>query len=578
MNLREYQRRLYDAIVTMWEDDKRNRKPGTPPLNILATMATGGGKTVLFSKLIEYSLSQGESVCVIAHRQELVLQISLALARNGVRHNLVGPKGGKLVKLAVWSHMEETGRNYIDSQSKCLLIGVDTLLRNSDRYSHWLKRISLWVMDEGHHILRDNKWGRAAQLMPNARGLAVTATAGRADGRGLGRKSDGLMDVIVEGLDTGDLIREGWLTNYELICPQTHLDLARVAVSKATGDYVDTQLRKAMEDSPIVGDAVAVYQEFVPDKLCAVFVTHTKIGLEMVDAFRAAGVTAEFVGHKTPDAVRVDIMRRFKQRDVLVLINVDLFGEGFDLPTLEAVIFARPTESLGLYLQQAGRVLRLMLNEGLAETADGRLEQIAASAKPISYIIDLVGNYYRHLPPDRKRIWTLAPRDRRKKADVGEVPERVCPECMKSYFGTKTICPYCGTERKPVERDAPEFVDGDITVLDDETRARLLGEVEETDLVAAEYEQKLAIRRIPPIGRARMLRLHYEKQQAQTVLRAVLQLWADYNAPGADDTPELYRLFWHRFGTDVLTAQALGAQAARDLSERIALDIGRLNN
>lgn len=577
MKLRPYQQKLFDAVLYALEFEQKQaaaEKRSVQLLNILATLATGGGKTVIFSKIIQTFIDRGDWVCAVAHRQELVLQMSLSLARNGVRHNLIG--NPKLVKLAVWLHMEETGRNHIDVNAHCVLIGVRTLNRRADKLRHILTRVGLWVMDEAHHILKNNEWGKAAQLMPNANGLGVTATAGRADGRGLGRSSDGLMDMIIEGPDTGDLIRDGWLTNYEVVCPQTKIDLARVAVSKATGDYIDAQLRKELEKSEIVGDAVAAYQEFIPNKLTAVFVTHTELGMEMVNKFRAARVSAEFVGHKTPDDMRVDIMKRFKRREVLVLINVDLFGEGFDLPALEAVIFARPTESLPLFLQHCGRVLRLMLNEGLGDTPEARLKQIAESDKPIAWIVDLVGNYVRHLPPDRKRVWTLAARDRRKRADIGTVPERICPSCMMSYFGTKTICPYCNHVRETAERGAPEFVDGDITVLDDDTRARLLGEVWETDLDAHGYEQRLIARHVPPIGRARMLRLHYEKQVAQESLRGVLQLWAEYRAGQTEDQPELYRLFWHKFGVDVLTAQSLNAQGARELSDRIALDIGRM--
>lgn len=575
MNLREYQRRLFDAVLQTWRDDEQRREPGKPVRyrNVLATLATGGGKTVIFSKILQHYVNSGEWVLAIAHRQELVLQMSLSLARNGVRHNLIGDP--KLVKLAVWLHMEETGRNYIDPAAHCIVIGVRTLNRRADKLRHILTRIALWVMDEAHHILVGNEWGKAALRMPNARGLGVTATAGRADGRGLGLEADGLMDVIIEGPDTGDLIRDGWLTNYEVVCPQTKLDLARVAISKSTGDYIDAQLRKEIERSEIVGDAVDAYLKYTQGKLCAVFVTHTKVGLEMVDRFRDADITAEFVGHKTPDDLRVQIMQRFKRREVLVLINVDLFGEGFDLPALEAVIFARPTESLGLYLQQCGRVLRLMLNEGLGDTVDGRLQQIAASEKPISWIIDLVGNYIRHRPPDKRRVWSLAARERRNTTAVKDLPITACPACMRPYYGTKRVCPYCGHVRETVERGAPEQVEGDITILDDETRARLMGEVWETDMDTLEYESKLIGRHVPPIGRARLLRLHYEKQQTQATLRNVLQMWADYNAPMADDTAELYRIFYHKFGVDVLTAQTLSVGDARKLGDRIALDIGR---
>jgi DNA repair protein RadD len=572
MNLREYQRRLYDDILSAFDASKK-------PINVLATCATGGGKTVIFSTVIFEYLNRGKWVCAIAHRQELVIQISISLARNGVRHQLIGDKAGKLQRLAVWAHIQETGQNYIDPSSRCIVIGVKTLLSRKDRLKYMLDRIGLWVMDEAHHVLRVNEWGKAVALMPRAYGLGVTATAGRADGKGLGRSSDGVFDELITGPDTGLLMREGWLTNYEIVCPDSKLDLAGVAVSKATGDYVEPQLRKALEKSEIIGDIVDAYQEFVPGKLCVVFVTHKKIGMETAARFQAAGIPAEFVHDKTPDSIRLNVKQRFKARELLVLINVDLFGEGVDLPSMEAVIFARPTESLPLYLQQCGRLFRLLLNEGIDETsAKRRLEQIAQSDKPIGWIIDLVGNYIRHLPPDMHREWSLAPRVKRTKNDTGMVPLVNCVFCLKPYPKAKSFCPWCKRGKPtPVERNAPEFVEGALSLLDDETRAFLMREKDRVDVSDSEYERQLIGRRVPSIGRTRMLRLHYEQQQAQKALRAVMQLWAERNAAEVDDTDELQRVFWYRFGVDVLSAQSLKTTDAWTLSARVSIDIGKGN-
>jgi superfamily II DNA or RNA helicase len=122
-----------------------------------------------------------------------------------------------------------------------------------------------------------------------------------------------------------------------------------------------------------------------PGKLGVTFDTDVDSATETAAAFRAAGVPAEVVSAKTPDALRAQILRRFKNREILQLVNVDLFGEGFDLPAIEVVSFARATESFALYCQQFGRALRLMLAAAAAAvhadlTDEGRRAAIAAMA------------------------------------------------------------------------------------------------------------------------------------------------------------------------------------------------------
>lgn len=335
IQLRGFQNRVKGQIYKAWSDGKRNVMPVIP---------TGGGKTVLFASII--AENQGPSVA-IAHRQELTSQISLALARNGVRHRVIGQKA--LIRDIVNMHMSEVGRDYTNMYAPVAVAGVDTLL-NHDPKDMWLKQVTLVVQDEGHHVLTDNKWGQAMAMFPNARGLFPTATPKRADRKGLGRHADGLVDAMVVGPSMRELIDMGFLTDYRIFAPPCDVDISHVAVSESTGDYNQVQLRNTMHESKsIVGDVVSHYIKIANGKLGVTFAVDVEEATKIATAFRLAGVPAEVVSAKTPTSLRQNILKRFKAREVLQLVNVDLFGEGFDLPAIEVVSMARPTMSFSLF-------------------------------------------------------------------------------------------------------------------------------------------------------------------------------------------------------------------------------------
>ena len=123
--------------------------------------------------------------------------------------------------------------------------------------------MTLWVTDEGHHLVLDNKWDKATGMFahPHVRGLLPTATPARADGRGLGRKEhggDGVADAMVRGPELRWLIDEGYLCDYRVIGANSHVEELLGAVG-ATGDWSTAQLRAASEASTIVGDAASTY-------------------------------------------------------------------------------------------------------------------------------------------------------------------------------------------------------------------------------------------------------------------------------------------------------------------------------
>jgi DNA repair protein RadD len=491
MQLRPYQQHAEAEIYQAWSQGAQN---------VLVQLDTGAGKTVLFTKIL--ADHDGWSVA-IAHRVELVSQISLTLARHGVRHNIIAPKAA--IRNIIAIHMLELKRSYYDPQARCSVAGVDTLIK-LDPATPWLQRVTLVVQDEGHHPLKNNKWGKAAALFPRARGLYPTATPVRADGCGLGRHADGLMDAIVLGPPMRYLINEGFLSDYRIFAPPSDIDLSEVPLS-ASGDYSPPKLRTAVHKSHIVGDVVKHYLKIAPGKLGVTFAVDIEAATQIAAEFKAANVSAEVITSKTPDLLRARIMQRFKAREVLQIVNVDLLGEGVDVPAIEVVSMARPTQSYSLFSQQFGRALRPM------------------PGKAHAIIIDHVGNVLRHGLPDSPRQWSLNRRERRSRGTpVDIIPLRTClnEQCLAVYERVNKLCPYCGHYTPPAQRSAPEFVDGDLNELDPAVLAAMRGEIDRID-GAVHIPQHLN-----SIAQAAVKKQHWQRQQSQRELRATIATWAGY--------------------------------------------------
>jgi superfamily II DNA or RNA helicase len=501
------------------------------------------------------TLADFPGACVaIAHRQELVSQISLTLARYGVRHRIIGPQS--VVRFIVALHMEVLGRSFYDPNALCAVAGVDTLIRRADSLKRWLPQVGMWVMDECHHVLKDNKWGKAVAMFPNAKGLGVTANTVRADGKGLGRHADGVADALIVGPSMRELINAGYLTDYRIFAPPSDLDVSEVAVSRVTGDYNPNQLKVQVKKSHIIGDVVTHYKRLAMGKLGITFATDVEIATDIAAQYNAAGVPAAVVSAKTPDRERMEIQRRFQRRELLQMVNVDLFGEGYDVPSLEVVSMARPTESFNLFCQQFGRALRIM---------DGKTEAI---------IIDHVGNTLRHGLPDAPITWTLDRRERRARASNPDlIPTRVCTECMSLYERVYIKCPWCGHIPVPAVRSGPEFVDGDLLELDAATLAAMRDEVASVDRPDREIRDGLERAGSPAIVAMGAAKQHRLRQDAQTELRNAIALWGGkQRAEGRPDS-ESYRRFYFRYKIDVLGAQALGRPDAEALTKRIRGDM-----
>lgn len=545
MDLRPYQADASDKTDIAWSKGSKN---------VVVVLPTGGGKSLLSGHKVK---QQNGASCIVAHREELTSQMALAVARCGVRHRIIG--NSDLVKTIVQDQMTELGKTLFDPNAPVAVAGVDTLIRRKEQLKAWLPQVGLWVMDEAHHVLRENKWGEAVRMFPNARGFGVTATPERSDGKGIGSSASGYFDEMVVGPSMRWLIENNYLCDYiyngqcHIYCPPNDLDLSKVDVSDKTGEYVQPQLKKAVRDSHIVGDIVKHYLQIARGRLGVVFATDLETAADITANFQQHGVRAEFVSGKTPGAQRSELIRRFRRRDLDVLVNVDLFGEGFDLPALEVVMFARPTKSYALYCQMFGRALRWL---------QGKLHAV---------IIDHVNNVLRHGLPDAPRTWSLG--DRQKKAKNGSADDdiklKICAECTRPYERVLIACPYCGSVPVPGNRSSPLFVDGDLTQLDIHAIEHLKSKIEHVDQDFTPVMQAMKHAGAPPVAIAGAKKQHDARREAQQALRTSMAWWAGHQEKLGRTIQESYKRFYLTFGVDVMSAQSLGKPEAIELADKI---------
>jgi DNA repair protein RadD len=523
MELRDYQKSLISRVM---ESSSRR---------ILAVLPTGAGKTVCMASVVAM---RNEPSCCVAHRQELVSQISTGLARSGVRHRVIAQS--PIIKDIVKRHIDATGRNHISHDSSVAVVGIDTLIRNYCKLDAWRCQVRDVHLDEAHHIQPDNKWGKLLEIFPHGRLTGWTATPCRADKKSLGL----VFSEMVVGPSMRDLIDRGHLADFKIYGPPPSIDIGSVPLAR-DGDYDQRRLRAVTSRSRIIGDVVKHYLQIAPGALGMTFCVSVDAVEQQAAAFCAAGVPAISLNANTPGGDRRAALRDFQRRRLLQICSVDLFGEGVDVPVLECISMARATASYPLFVQMFGRPLR------------------PSPGKPYAVVIDHVGNVRRHNgAPDAEMTWSLDAPPKRAKASPSD-GVRFCTQCYRPYEPFRRICPHCGFAPQPVSRSAPEHVDGDLTEYDAELLARLRGQI-------ATVGTTYALRPGAAPRDVVMQRNTEQRANAQLVLREALTWWGGWakDVKGLNDS-DSYRLFWYAFGVDVLTAQTLSGPQMAELTSRI---------
>ena len=382
----------------------------------LLVLSTGAGKTVVFAAITQAAAARGRRVLILVHRRELIHQASAKLTQAGVTHGIIAA-------------------GFQPSDHPVQVASVQTLIR---RIQH-AAQPDLIVIDEAHHGVAGS-WRKVIDHWPNSLLLGVTATPVRQDGRGLGM----VFDRLVLGPSTAELISGGFLCPARIYAPPPVADLT--GIHRRAGDYAIDEAAERMDRPTVTGDAISHYQRIGAGQPAIAFCCNVKHAEHVCAAFNHAGVQAATLLGCTDPVRRDATVAGFAAGAIHVLVTVDVVSEGFDIPAAGCAILLRPTQSLGLYLQQVGRVLR------------------PAPGKTHAVVLDHVGNVHRHGFPDDHREWTLADRERRAGSTGQPAPSvRTCPECFAA-FKPAPLCPACGAYCAPPSRVIRQQ-DGDLQEL-----------------------------------------------------------------------------------------------------------------
>ena len=372
--------------------------------SVMAQMPTGTGKTVLLASVVESFLREHSNcnVWIVAHRRELVSQIQETIERvfskthpssltikedfsnHPVNSSKITPSLFTL-KEGSTSHpgpltlrgeggnrptrCSEPLRSKVGGPSKvspdCLSasafnvpIKAVSIQWLSKHYDEIEEEPGMIVIDEAHHALAKTYKGMWDRF-PKAKFLGLTATPCRLNGKGF----TDLFDVLVQSWSVPEFISKGRLATYDFVSIKSDGVTQRLIDSLqkrgADGDYQNKEMDMLLNKKPSIERLYQSLEEFGKDRKGIVYAINISHAQKITKLYQENGVKAIAIDSKTPATERQQDIEAFKKGDIQVLVNVDIFSEGFDCPDVEFVQLARPTLSLAKYLQMVGRGLRV---------------------------------------------------------------------------------------------------------------------------------------------------------------------------------------------------------------------------
>jgi DNA repair protein RadD len=397
---------------------------------VVGTMATGSGKGTVAAHMAATAAARGHRVYVLAHRKELIEDLSGRIGGHGVAHGLIA-----------------AGRS-MDLSQRIQVASIDTIARRL----HQLPAPTLIIQDEAHHLIEGNKWGRVIAAWPTAYLVGLTATPQRLSGEGLGEGHGGYFRDLVLGPTPQWLTDQGFLSRARVLAPPG-ADLSSIRnFDTPTGKTKAAEILKAGQ---AMGDPVGHYQrEIAPIHNGTVlgFCINVPAASAMAELYRNAGIPAAALDGNTDPLERRQMIRDLGSGVLKALFSCEIVSEGTDIPSVAGVQLLRPTGSLSLYLQQVGRGLR---------RCDG---------KPYATVLDHVGNSNRHGLPTDDRSWTLEGKVGQKTGEQA-ASVRVCPACFSCMPSLRPVCSECGHQFVPERREL-QTVDGELVELQQVERRR----------------------------------------------------------------------------------------------------------
>ena len=303
--------------------------------SVMAQMPTGTGKTYLLTAVIESFVSNNpmEKVWIVAHRRELVSQIDETVRKF---HSYSASNTSSLL-------------------SSVKAMSIQWLMRHYDEIE---EEPGMIVIDEAHHALAKT-YKEMWERFPKAKFLGLTATPCRLNGKGF----TDLFDILVQSWSVPEFISKGRLATYDFVSIKSDGVTQRLIDSLqkrgADGDYQNKEMDMLLNKKPSIEKLYRSLEEYGKDRKGIVYAINISHAQKITKLYQEHGVKAIAIDSKTPATERQQDIEAFKKGDIQVLVNVDIFSEGFDCPNVEFVQLARPTLSLAKYLQMVGRGLRV---------------------------------------------------------------------------------------------------------------------------------------------------------------------------------------------------------------------------
>lgn len=355
-----------------------------------------GGKTVIASSIMQDSIKKGKIIWFIVHRSELLAQANDTLDR------------------------------YEISKENIRVYMVQSLVYKLNKIT---EKPDMIIFDECQHS-SSTTYKKIIDKFPNSFILGLSATPTRLTGKPLGD----VYETIVSGITTKQLIKMKYLADYDYYAPSLNIDLDEVKINK--GDYEKKEIDDKMNKPAIYGDILKNYKKIADGKKTIIYCNSIKYSKKIEKLFAENGYKIKHFDGKTSEKERNQIVEDFRNNKIQMLTNVDLIGEGFDVPDCECVLLLRPTQSLNIFIQSSTRCLR----------PNGDKKAI---------IIDYVNNFERHGLPDEEREWTLNGKIKKRNSfdNEGNLVIKNCQKCYKTFKGNLKFCPYCGFENIPTKKE-----------------------------------------------------------------------------------------------------------------------------
>ena len=416
--LRDYQENDLAEIRALYRENYRR---------VLLVQPTGSGKGFLAAFIVHSAASRNKKIQFWVNRRTLVHDMSERLERLGIDHGVI---------------MASTSRRkpWLPVQ----VASIDTL-RNREQPPP----ADLIIIDEAHFAVSDG-WKQMMARYPDAKFLLMTATPIRLDGRGLME----IADVMVMGPSVQTLIDQGYLVPSVVYAPPAP-DVS--GVKTTGGDFNQKALAAACDKNKIIGDIVKTWLYRSADRKSVCFAVDKAHAEHIAEEFRAAGVTATTVTDVTPDDERSRIWQDFDHGGLRMVTSVGVISYGWDHPICSTVVLARPTDSLGLCLQQIGRGCR------------------PAPGKTHLLVLDHAGNTMRHGMYEDEREWSLSGGciNKRKVDDAPSVT--FCRACFLTFRPGPDRCPACGVAVLKHKRTV-QVVEGNLEEVRREVKAKRVEE------------------------------------------------------------------------------------------------------